>query len=461
VWLWLAVLVGMLLVTVARRLGGGVVMSANAAFLATVGVLLAAIVFQLGLLATLRRLNREMKLLPEAIWRVSAVLDLCVPVAVLGILALTSPRGPVAALSGPSLLLMPMVVLTSVLRLRPMFTLFTGVAGAVFHWALTAYAVHVARVSPDWYPVLFSYGLVLIFVALGGMLVAREVKGHVREAADEAAAHERAQRRMAVVEHDLSVARGIQEGLLPKGAPEFAGFDIAGMNRPADETGGDYYDWQKLPDGRLVAVLADVAGHGIGPAMVMAVCRAYARASASAIREPTELMERLNELLLTDVPASRFITFAMAMLQPDGMVELLSAGHGPTFLYRAADGSLTQFEGDGLRLGVAAGAYGPTATFQMEAGDVLVMLSDGFFEWQRPRDEEAFGIERLGASVRAAVRHDAATMIKSLDNAVLGFAEGSDQPDDMTVVVIKRTAQGATAPEWKTGDAASPALLAR
>ena len=432
----------MLVVTIARRLGHGVVMSANAAFFPTVGVLGASIAFQVVLLSMIRRANRETKLLPETLWRASTVLDLCTPAAVLAILELTSPRGAVAALSGPSLLLMPMVVLTSVLRLRPLFTLYTGLAGAAFHWALTAYAVRVAGAGSDSYPVLFSYGFVLAFIAIAGMLVAREVKAHVREAAEEATAHEQAERRVAVVERDLSVARDIQLGLLPPGPPTYAGFDIAGMNRPADQTGGDYYDWQELPDGRLVTVLADVSGHGIGPALVMAVCRAYARASVSAIREPDELLARLNDLLSADLPADRFITFAMAMLQPDGTVELISAGHGPTFLYRAAGQSIRQFEGNGLPLGVAAAEiYGPTAKFQMEPGDALVMLTDGFFEWQRPLDGEAFGVERLSGHVLAAVHKDAAAMIKSLDTAVLEFAAGSSQPDDMTAVVIKRTAK--------------------
>src|SRR5687768_4082070 len=119
--LWLCVLVGMVVVTVARRVAHGVVMSANAAFFPTLGILITSIAFQVILLFVLRRANRAMKLLPERVWRASAVFDMIVPAAVLAILQWTSPRGAVAALSGPSLLLMPIVVLTSVLRLRPMF----------------------------------------------------------------------------------------------------------------------------------------------------------------------------------------------------------------------------------------------------------------------------------------------------------------------------------------------------
>src|SRR6185437_10054455 len=245
VWLWLAVLVFMLLLYIVRRLTHGVVMTANVAFIPTIGIVIASIAFQLVLLSKLRRANRAMTLLPDMLWRVSTVLDLCVPIAVLGVLEWTSPRGMVTALSGPTLLLLPMVILTSVLRLQPMFTLYTGLGAAAFHWVLAILAICFDRVSPGWYPPLFSYGVILMFTAVAGMLVAREMKRHVRETADEATALEKAEQRIALVNYDLAVARDIQSGLPPPGAPTYAGYDIAGMNRPADLTGGDYYDWQE------------------------------------------------------------------------------------------------------------------------------------------------------------------------------------------------------------------------
>ena len=81
------------------------------------------------------------------------------------------------------------------------------------------------------------------------------------------------------MEHDLDIARQIQRGLLPSSKPDVPGYDIAGWSRAADKTGGDYFDWQVLPDGRILISLADVTGHGIGPALMAAVCRAYARAT--------------------------------------------------------------------------------------------------------------------------------------------------------------------------------------
>jgi serine phosphatase RsbU (regulator of sigma subunit) len=437
---WFAVLAGMVLLTSARRWQGGLVMTDNKVFVPYVGVLLLAMAFQAALWVVLRRANRDGRLLPAWLWRGSAVLDLLVPAALLTILAWRSPRGAIPALSAPALLLLPLVVLTSVLRLRPMFTLYTGIAAAAVHWALVVNAIVLLNPPRSEYPVYFAYGYVLLLTGFAATLVSREVKAHVREAADEAAAHESADRAMALVQRDLAVARDIQTGLLPTRSPEFDGYEIAGMNRPADLTGGDYYDWQELPDGRLAVVMADVTGHGIGPALVMAVCRAYARASAPIIQEPQALMMRLNQLLHTDLPSDRFITFVMAILSPDGGVQLLSAGHGPTLLYHGASGEVRQFGGDGLPLGISPGEeYGPTVSFQMDPGDSLVLLTDGFFEWQRPGDDESFGIPRLCDALLGCVRQDAASMIRSMDGAVRAFTTGSTQPDDMTAVVIKRT----------------------
>jgi serine phosphatase RsbU (regulator of sigma subunit) len=441
--LWAIVLAGMLLLTVVRRWAGGRVMTDNAVFVPYSSVLAVAIVCQGVLLWKLNRANRASVLLPRWVWRASAIFDLAVPAALLTIASLFSPRGAVPALSSPALLLMPLVVLMSVLHLRPMLTLYMGLAAAGVHVLLALRAIHVTDAPRDTYPVYLAYGFILALTAVVAMFVARAVREHVREAADEAAAHERSERQVFTMQHDLNVARQIQLGLLPTSAPQLAGFEITGMNRPADQTGGDYYDWQTLPNGKLAVVLADVSGHGIGPALVMAVCRAYARAAAptSTSPEPAALLTRLNELLHGDLPSDRFITFVLAVLDQDGGAQLVSAGHGPTLLYRAADDQVTQFGGDGMPLGVSpVEEYGPTTALVLDEGDVLVLLTDGFFEWARPRDGEAFGIPRLEDALRASAGGDAATILRSIDESVCAFCDGSPQPDDMTAIVIKRTA---------------------
>src|SRR6185503_3990265 len=95
--------------------------------------------------------------------------------------------------------------------------------------------------------------------------------------------------------------------------PNLCGFEVAGWNQPADQTGGDYFDWQTLPDGRFAVSLGDATGHGIGPALLSASCRAYARASFLS-GDPDGLLDNLNQLLVEDLPGNRFVTFAVVFL---------------------------------------------------------------------------------------------------------------------------------------------------
>ncbi|MCC6677096.1 MAG: serine/threonine-protein phosphatase [Phycisphaerales bacterium] len=434
--IFLAILIAFVFI---RHLLGGAIFSAGPLYTITLSILAAGLLYQLASLADIHRFIRAGRVAPA--WRapLHATVDVLIPFGLLTFLHIYSPDGPVSALSAPALLIFPFIILLSVLRLRPRLTLFTGAAAAAGHALLTARTVAIAEIPPHHAPQLASYGVALLITAIAGFIVAREVKRYVLETVEETAARERAGAQLAAVQRDLSVARDIQRGLLPSSAPVFPGFDIAGMNRPADLTGGDYYDWQPLPDGRLAVVMADVTGHGIGPALVMAVCRAYARASTPLASDSISLLARLNNLLHADLSDGRFITFALAIIDPAGRVDLLSAGHGPTLLFRAATGQVEEFGGDGIPLGIIADeTYGPVRSFSLEPRDVLVLLTDGFFEWQRPADQQAFGIPRLAETLRDAAAGPAQSILDRLDSAVRAFTAGATQPDDMTAVVIRR-----------------------
>lgn len=436
------VLAVMLTLYIVRRLTGGVVMAENHIFFSIVFVLLGAVAFETFSVFAMRAANRAGRLIEPWKWRVAAVVELLVPVAILTAMQIWSPRGHVAALSPPALLLFPLVVLLSILHLREAFTLWTGLGAAAAHLGLTIYAIAVSDPPIDLhvYPVLFSYPVVLTLIAVAGALTAREVRGYVREALLEAAAREKSDRRVEMVEHDLNVAREIQKGLLPRSAPDVPGFEFAGVSEPADLTGGDYYDWQTLPDGRIAVVLADVTGHGVGPAIVMAVCRAYARATAPLMPDLTPLLGRLNDLIHADVHGDRFITFVIAVVDPKkSEVEILSAGHGPSLMHRHADGAVERFGGDGLPLGVTAGEeYGESRRITLAPGDSILLLTDGYFEWRRESDNQQFGIPRLTEVFSKAAGLDAKATLKRLDDAVRAFVGPAKQEDDMTAVVIRR-----------------------
>jgi serine phosphatase RsbU (regulator of sigma subunit) len=439
VGLFIGALLALIALITLRRLTGGVVMN-SPVYWWTLALLGAGLLYESWVFYAAKRANAAARLLGEHRWRVNAAFDLGLAIGLLVILHILSPQGPVTALSAPALLLLPLVVLLSVLRLKPTWTLWTGLVGAAAHAVLVARTYVITQPDPSTLPALLSYAVLLLLTGVAGAMVAKRVRGYVEAAVLEGQSLLAAREEIGRVDRDLSMARGIQRGLLPQSTPEVPGFDIAGMSRAADHTGGDYYDWQKLPDGRLAVVLADVSGHGIAPALVMAVCRAYARASLPLMNDPAILLQQINTLVHDDVQGSRFVTLALAVV--DGAasrLELISAGHGPGFLFRAATKEVEQFGGDGVPLGLIPDeTYGPSRTIEMAQGDVLLMATDGFFEWQRTRDDQQFGITRLKDLLKNAGTEDAETILRRIDEAVLAFAEGAPQNDDVTAVVIKR-----------------------
>lgn len=275
-------------------------------------------------------------------------------------------------------------------------------------------------------------GAVVILLLLVGWVVIVRIAGQ--------AASTRAQ--LDKIERDLDIAREIQRGLLPTTVPKTPGFEIEGWSEAADQTGGDFFDWMELPDGSTLVTLADVSGHRIGPALITAVCRAYMRAAAVDTGMALEaVISRVNDLLQIDLPAGRFVTAAVGVLRPESNEMLLcSAGQAPIFYYRAATQTVESWVADDLPLGVAEKMnFGTARCLRFEPGDALIMATDGFFEWANGKGEQ-FGIQRLEAFVGAHAHDTPRNFIRALHASVIAHAQGEIQPDDLTAVVVKRTA---------------------
>ena len=240
-------------------------------------------------------------------------------------------------------------------------------------------------------------------------------------------------------ERDLEVARTIQQGLMPRRAPKLPGLDVAGWNLPADETGGDFFDLQALDDGRLALTVADVAGHGIGPALLVAECRAFIRATLARTREPARLVEQVDVLLTEDLPEDGFITLFFALYEPPtGRLRYSSAGHGPTLLYRRAPGLVEELPPHGCPLGVAPDMPKAETEVPIQPGDILAVFTDGFAEWADASGVQ-FGNDRLGAALAGNRDLPAASLIAAIHGELLAFTAGTPQPDDLTAVILKRT----------------------
>ncbi|RLS73177.1 MAG: GAF domain-containing protein, partial [Planctomycetota bacterium] len=237
------------------------------------------------------------------------------------------------------------------------------------------------------------------------------------------------------IERDLNIARNIQQGLLPKAPPDLPGFEIAGWNRSADETGGDCYDWLGLPGGQLAISIGDATGHGIGPALVAAEARALLRGTLMQSRDLARVVPQINDLLGEDLREGTFVTAFIGLLDPaKSSVEYVSAGHGPLLVYTAADDAFTEIPTHGLPLGLMPEVeFDPPTHVPLAPGDMLLLFTDGFFEWSRP-DGEQFGTDRLTDVIRRHRDLPVAEIIALVYAAVVEFSEGTKQADDCTAV---------------------------
>ena len=241
------------------------------------------------------------------------------------------------------------------------------------------------------------------------------------------------------IERDLNIAREIQQGLLPKTPPDLPGFEVAGWNRSADETGGDCFDWLRLPGGHLAISIGDATGHGIGPALVAAEARALLRGTLMQSRDLARVVPQINDLLGEDLREGTFVTAFIGLLDPTrSSVEYVSAGHGPLLVYTAADDAFNEVPTHGLPLGLMPEVeFDPPTHVPLAPGDMLLLFTDGFFEWSRP-DGEQFGTDRLTEVVRRHRDLPVAEIIALVYAAVVEFSEGTKQADDCTAVIVKR-----------------------
>lgn len=342
-------------------------------------------------------------------------------------------------LANPAALVFFVIIILSILRLSRATSVMTGVTAALGYLAAAVYIgwrpAMPGTAAPVTQTMVPLYAIILLAGGFLAGVVANEVRKNVQAALREA----ETQRRLESVQHDLQVARSIQQSLLPSKKPELPGFQIAGWNQPADDTGGDYFDWMMTPDGKLAVMLADVTGHGIGPALLAASSRAYARASFETQPDLVSAFRHMNQAMAADLDPRRFVTFAAVLCSANpGNVQVFSAGHAPLFFYSAAEDRFWEMEAHAPPLGILPVLAGdPPANLSLKTGDLILLVTDGFFEWENAAGEQ-FGSKRLEEAVRAAHGSAPEEIIQKLYRSVLVFAAGSEQKDDLTAVVIKR-----------------------
>lgn len=238
------------------------------------------------------------------------------------------------------------------------------------------------------------------------------------------------------LEAQLEVARHVQMELLPERDPKLKGFDISAYVFPTEEVSGDYYDWVKIFDDQIGIVIADAVGKGIPAALLVAFLRASLRANIQTGYAPHIALSRVSDLLWDSVEEHQFVTAIYGILDATNKTFVFSnAGHNPPLLIKP-DGEYRFVEYGDLPLGMFRKMRYHQHFIRMEAGQVLILYTDGLTEAENPAGEE-FGRERLAERVLEGINLPAKELIDFIRRGVDAFTEKKFLNDDGTLFVIK------------------------
>ena len=239
------------------------------------------------------------------------------------------------------------------------------------------------------------------------------------------------------IQQELEVAALIQHTLLPKELPSIPGWHVDAFYRPARAVGGDFYDFIDFGRGRQGVVIGDVTDKGVPAALVMATCRSMLRAAAQQEVSPGKVLADVNDNLVDEIPPAMFVTCLYAIIDTTGgEVVLANAGHNLPYV-RSGDG-VVELRATGMPLGLMPGMTYDEKVYQLGDGDVMVLTSDGITEAHNP-DHEMYGFARLMGRVARKVKSGdvCGAIVNDLEHWT---GEGAEQEDDITLVVITRTA---------------------
>jgi len=242
------------------------------------------------------------------------------------------------------------------------------------------------------------------------------------------------------MKQSLTLAKKIQQQLLPSSPPQFPGFEFAGKSLYCDETGGDYYDFIEMKGAGqplLGLAVGDVSGHGIGAALVMAAARGILRSLAEQYpRELKSLIENLNRHLSRDTADAYFMTlFYGVLFTQERKLHWISAGHAPMFHYRR--GEIEELSSSGIPLGIIETAeYENTPVIDFAPGDILLIGTDGIWETCNTQGQ-MFGTKKLTELVKNHAHENAETILDQIVASVNDFRGEQPQDDDVTLMVVK------------------------
>jgi sigma-B regulation protein RsbU (phosphoserine phosphatase) len=243
--------------------------------------------------------------------------------------------------------------------------------------------------------------------------------------------HERERQRL---EQELSIAREIQQALVPQGLQDYPHFSITGSHRPCYEVGGDYFDVCPLADGRIAVLIADVAGKGLGAALLTTMLQGALSGMTLGV-DPVKVFNHLNRFLCDRAAVGRYATMFFGLLDPEGALEFVRAGHPTPLLLRQGEVSELYSTGS-FPIGLVDDATFTSTRIQLEPGDTLLLYTDGVTEAE-DRERNLFQDGRL----KEAFGQQQSSSLKAVQDGILGsvekFTDGANQSDDVTLLLVR------------------------
>ena len=244
------------------------------------------------------------------------------------------------------------------------------------------------------------------------------------------------------LEQEINIARDIQQALLPRNFPDAPTFAVTGVNFPCLSVGGDYFDVFPLSDGRTAFVIADVSGKGLGAAILTTMLQG-ALSGMTLGTDPARVFNHVNRFLCDHSEVGRYATVFFGLLDNDGHLEFINAGHPSPFLIRRGTAEEAFTEGS-YPVGLVPEAQYTAACLKLEPGDTLVLFTDGVTEAMDP-DEQLFGVPRLKKVLTGQLECPLEQLQKCVLEAVENFTRGARQADDLTLLIVRYRATAASA----------------
>jgi sigma-B regulation protein RsbU (phosphoserine phosphatase) len=243
------------------------------------------------------------------------------------------------------------------------------------------------------------------------------------------------------LEQEINIARDIQQALLPRDFREYPHLAVTGFNLPCLSVGGDYFDVFPLSDGRTAFLIADVSGKGLGAAILTTMLQGALSAMTLGIN-PASIFNHVNRFLCDHSEVGRYATMFFGILDQEGHLEFINAGHPSPILIRRGTADEAFTEGS-YPVGLVPEAEYTAVCLKLEPGDTLVLFSDGVTEAMDP-DEQMFGVARLKQLLTGQMECPLEQLQKCVLEAVENFARGAHQADDLTLLIVRFRATAAT-----------------